>query len=263
MAHFYVYIYRTPDGIPRYVGKGYGNRFRAHFSKSANNGLRALVELYGKSLSVEKISENLSEVDAFALEQRLIAEYGREIDGGTLTNVSKGGSSGTYGRVIPSEERQRRKESMARPEVRAKMRLSHLGKPSGRRGQKASAETREKLRISHIGKIQDAAQIAKRVLKLRGKKRTAEYCAWISKRRSGEKRSTEARMNMSRAVRVRMRTEEWKAMQAKARSGFAEYLKSDHFAAVKAAHGDRMRQAWAARKQKAAGIAKESANSNT
>lgn len=262
MEHFYVYIYRTPDGVPRYIGKGYGKRFKSHFTKSSNKGLRALVEFYGKSLSVEKVAENLREVDAFALEQRLITEYGREIDGGTLTNVSKGGSSGTYGRVIPPDERQRRKEAMSRPEVREKQRLSHLGKPSGRLGMKASAETIEKLRISHLGKTQDVAQIAKRVLKLRGKKRTPEYLAWISERRRGEKRSAETRANMSASARARMRTEEWQSTQAKARAGFAEYLNSDRYVTDKAAHRDRMKQWWADRKRQATALTQECSNSH-
>lgn len=87
---YYVYAYirtrNTKNGIagtPYYIGKGCrGRAFGDH----------------GKRIAVPKdktkiifLERNLSEVGALALEKRMIAWYGRQIDGGILKNICEGG----------------------------------------------------------------------------------------------------------------------------------------------------------------------------
>jgi hypothetical protein len=90
---FYVYLLRRLDGRPCYVGKGKGERWR--HQRGRNEHLLNIIrqaKLLGKELPAEKIRENLSEDEAFALERKLIAFYGREDLGtGDLVNLTDGG----------------------------------------------------------------------------------------------------------------------------------------------------------------------------
>lgn len=194
---FYVYLISRPDGTPCYVGKGKGRRLNAHFNKPRNKHLAAIIALNGGRLPVRKIADEMPENEAYELEHFLIVEIGRKCDGGPLVNHSHGGLGGSAGRKQSDEERAMRREAMAKPETRERMRLSHAGKPSGRKGQKASPESIERLRLSHLGVPQSQETIDKRTAKLRGQKRTAEYCASVSINRTGEKRSPEACKRMS------------------------------------------------------------------
>lgn len=93
MADFYVYFLIDPrDGATFYVGKGRGDRIKAHAAEVRNgrwkNGAkcRRIADILSAGLCVvEHIhAADLSEGDAYALERRLI----REMDG--LTNISHG-----------------------------------------------------------------------------------------------------------------------------------------------------------------------------
>jgi len=66
-----------------------------------------------------------------------------------------------------------------KPEVKLKMRLSHIGKPSGNKGKKASEETRLKMRLSHLGQINTPEQRKKQsvLMKLEYKKGRRNYFA--------------------------------------------------------------------------------------
>ena len=76
---------------------------------------------------IEKVAENLSEEDAFALEKLLILQWGRKVDGGVLHNISEGGDQ-------PPSQKGKKKSA----ETRAKM-----GEASRRRW--ADAEMRERM----------------------------------------------------------------------------------------------------------------------
>lgn len=74
---FYVYKYVTEDGIPYYIGKGKGDRIRAK-----HKNVIVPEEKYR-----QYIQTDLSESEACDLENNLIREYGRKIDGGLLENI--------------------------------------------------------------------------------------------------------------------------------------------------------------------------------
>lgn len=202
VAKSYVYVYFRPNGVPCYVGKGTGRRWKAHQTRSCNPHLTAIIKAAGGELPVVKIREGLSNAEACETERAFIAAIGRDINGGPLVNMTDGGD-GPLGRRMPIEERQRRRDVMSSPEVRAKLSAAHMGKPSGYRGAVVTQETRARLRASHLGKVQSQETKDKRAASLRGQKRSPEWCARQSVIRTGEKRTDEARANMSRVKRAR------------------------------------------------------------
>jgi hypothetical protein len=91
---FYVYILFDWLGVPRYVGKGRGNRWINHERRSSANWMKdEFVErtwmILGDIPKV-KVSEQLSEHDAFAIELALIKAIGR-FPNGPLVNMTDGG----------------------------------------------------------------------------------------------------------------------------------------------------------------------------
>ena len=97
---YYVYLYRDPDGVPMYVGKGLGMRSHDHLKKSrrgknAFHDALSLLEAEGKSVTIEIVQENLTDKQAFTLERELIKDIGRRCVGtGSLYNHAKGGNGG-------------------------------------------------------------------------------------------------------------------------------------------------------------------------
>lgn len=105
---FYVYeLFDPRDGRVFYVGKGCGKRDTSHvyrarrgdFSNPAKSTTINEIEALGLSVGVRRVSEGLSERDAFRLERQQIAKYGIA----NLTNITPG-----------SETEADRAESMAK-----------------------------------------------------------------------------------------------------------------------------------------------------
>lgn len=214
---FYVYVYFRPNGVPCYVGKGRGRRWLAHLAKSPNRHLTAIIKASGGDLPILKIREGLTDSEAFLIEVAFINAIGRKANGGPLVNQTDGGD-GSAGRKMTTEEKRKRREILNRPETKEKMRISHLGKPSPRKGIKASQETCEKLRIASTGRVQSPETIAKRVDKTRGLKRTPEFGTESSKRQIGKKISDETRLKMSIAKKGYQQSEAHKAAIKKGRN---------------------------------------------
>ena len=88
--NYYVYQYIREDGSPYYIGKGKGNR--AYINNRSTP----------KPLEIDRIiliKENLTEEEAFDLECKLIALYGRkDLGTGILRNLTNGGE-GVSGRL--------------------------------------------------------------------------------------------------------------------------------------------------------------------
>lgn len=115
--NYYVYEYLRKDGTPYYVGKGKGSRW-----KQAHN---VVVPPRDR---VKFVATDLSELDAFALEEQLILEYGRkDLGTGILRNQTSGGEGATPG-----------------PEVRAKLSAVKLGKRPNNYGKKMSYKKNRK-----------------------------------------------------------------------------------------------------------------------
>jgi hypothetical protein len=87
---FYTYAYLRKDRYtPYYIGKGCGKRCYDGRGKNC-------VPPKNKSRIVI-IKNNLTEEEAFILEEKLISFWGRKCDGGVLLNISPGGSAPPVG----------------------------------------------------------------------------------------------------------------------------------------------------------------------
>ena len=69
---YYIYGLFRPTGIVCYIGKGKGSRFRAHFRRTHNLHLRAIIAQAGGELPVVIIRSDLTETEAFEIERALI-----------------------------------------------------------------------------------------------------------------------------------------------------------------------------------------------
>jgi hypothetical protein len=99
MKNYYVYKYLREDGTPYYVGKGKGNRAYLNGRSTPKPPQLDRIHL---------IKENLTEEEAFALERKLIAEYGRkDLGTGVLRNLTDGGE-GVSGRIANPESIKKR-----------------------------------------------------------------------------------------------------------------------------------------------------------
>lgn len=94
--NFYVYLYLRKDATPYYCGKGLGTRAWAEHRVHVPSNDRIVI-----------VAHNLLEEEAFILEKRLIAEYGRkDLGTGRLHNLTEGGG-GTSGRITKEITKQR------------------------------------------------------------------------------------------------------------------------------------------------------------
>lgn len=121
----YVYIVFRPSGLPCYVGKGHGSRWKRHDRKQKQNPhFAAILAQAGGELPVAVIRNGLTDFEACEIEVALIAAIGRETAGGPLVNMTDGGD-GTSGAVMTAEWREHRKnkavEVWQRPEYREKV----------------------------------------------------------------------------------------------------------------------------------------------
>lgn len=99
---YYVYLYLKPDRTPFYVGKGKDGRWKRHIREAKRdktrdknnlklNTIRKILKS-GQEPIVKFVDSNISEEQAFELEQFLISEIGRiDLGTGTLTNLTDGG----------------------------------------------------------------------------------------------------------------------------------------------------------------------------
>lgn len=119
---YYVYLYVKPDGTVFYVGKGKEDRYLHHLqeakkpkSKDKNklkiSTIRKILK-QGLEPDIRFIDKNLSEEQAFELEEFLISEIGRiDLGTGTLTNLTNGGE-GSSGVIVSEETRHKRRLKM-------------------------------------------------------------------------------------------------------------------------------------------------------
>ena len=99
MNHFYCYMYVDPaTGVPFYVGKGQRSRAWSYTAHSHNKWLMSKLDdirnNYKSKEFVVVVEENLTEEQAFEMEEELVNKYGKRFDGGILWNIADGGARG-------------------------------------------------------------------------------------------------------------------------------------------------------------------------
>jgi hypothetical protein len=140
MNDFYVYLHRkATNGEVFYVGKGKGKRCKDASGRSAY--WRRIVNKYG--LTIEFAKKNISEAEAFELEEFLIEFFGRaDLGKGKLINLTNGGD-GNSGRV-PHNKGKKMPEHL-----RVKLIGNDYGK--GNKGKIHSKESKKKMSDFKIG----------------------------------------------------------------------------------------------------------------
>jgi hypothetical protein len=90
MNNYYVYQYIREDGTPYYIGKGRNQRAWEPHKRANGSDMRPK-----DKERIQILKENLSEQEAFDLEDELILKYGRkDLGTGILANLSNGGRGG-------------------------------------------------------------------------------------------------------------------------------------------------------------------------
>ena len=98
LNNYYVYLHKTKEGTPFYVGKGKGNR--AWNKSNRNKDWQLLVDRIGE-YEVEIVNDKLSESQSLELEKNLISTIGIT----NLTNVlEEGYTSGESAEYLKAEE---------------------------------------------------------------------------------------------------------------------------------------------------------------
>lgn len=148
-ADYYVYMLSRPNCQPCYIGMGRKDRWKKHGIKARNPHLRNIIINAGGDIPRVKIQEGLTRDLAFELEVALIALIGREVNGGTLVNMSDGGDGGSTGMRHSEEWRAHRskkaKEVWSRPEYVALQSLKKIGNSNSKKPHKLSPEWRKEL----------------------------------------------------------------------------------------------------------------------
>ena len=151
MDIFYTYALRVDgDEYPFYVGKGKGDRAKAHMeprdlkAKSYKNNIISKAIREGKSILIDVYYRCLPEWLAFDMEKAYIAHFGRKDNGtGILTNLTDGGDgpSGT----IPKKK----KTSPFKGVPRSESAKANMRKP---RTVPRTREHTEKIRAKVLGR---------------------------------------------------------------------------------------------------------------
>ena len=135
---FYVYQYIDDSGLPYYVGKGSGNRIRANhlYTRVPSRDQRVIVK------------SGPTEQQAFELENQLIRQYGRKIDGGLLDNIKLNQWACATG-WSHSDETKKKISIKNTGKIRT---VEHKEKYSKAK-QLMTDETKEKIRQANLGKV--------------------------------------------------------------------------------------------------------------
>lgn len=181
---YYVYHIINPltDRI-FYVGKGTGSRCKQHltdkkeyaFNKRLNGYIRNLIDNNTPPI-ITKISENLTEQEAYELEEVEIKKYGRRgiDDEGILLNLLESGRPPAFkGEAHPWYGKRHTDESK-RKMSETKKELYKNGLITTCKGYKHTEEAKEKNRQAHLGKPRSKEAIEKTRKSNLGKKQT-EY----------------------------------------------------------------------------------------
>lgn len=170
MDKYYVYMYLHND-IPRYIGKGYGRRYRVQehlYDNTQNIVFKRFLNKYFNDIEVKFLIENVSDEEAKYWERFYIATIGRKINNsGPLLNLSAGGE-GTAGIKQRPEWIEKRQVARAlhnnfkhTEETKFKIKAARAKQVFPKDfalqfiGKKASEETKKKMSESHKKRYQE------------------------------------------------------------------------------------------------------------
>jgi NUMOD3 motif-containing protein len=203
----YVYIIFRPNGIPCYVGKGRGDRWKRTIQRAHNPHLTAIAKQAGGDLPLVKIRYGLTDQESSSIEMAFISAIGREENGGPLVNLTDGGE-GTSGAVMTQEWRKNRsakaKEMWKNPD-QIKRHADRMSGNSYRKGAQLTQEHRSKIAKSLIGNnrtlgfVHTEESRKNMSIAAKGRPKSLEHRAAIGRAHIGMKRSEESRKRMSAA----------------------------------------------------------------
>ena len=188
---YYVYEHYKPNcDEPFYVGKGHSRR--AHERRKRNLWWNNIVNKHG--LEIRFVAKNLSEMEAFWLENMCIKGWGRaNLGEGPLVNLTDGGEGGSG--WVPSTKYRKaaRKRNLANPPFLNKHHTNVTKKIIADKatGRKQSASTRLLKSKRAQGKNNS----------MYGRKRPIEWCLAHSKRIKGTKRTEESKTKQRNTIR--------------------------------------------------------------
>lgn len=234
---FYVYGLFRDEAMtdPFYIGKGYDRRINSHervSEKAKRHNIRknyTIDKLVKEIGFVPKkiISGDLSETEAFSLEIKLIAQYGRlDLGTGCLTNLSEGGTGASPSEETRAKIRAKRALQVCTAETRAKM-------SAAAKGRKHTAESRAKMSAAQKGHPPNPPESrARQAAAVRGRKHTDEARASMSRTRKGRKLSAAHAEAIARGLKGIKKSDEARARMSAANRG--KILSPEHRAAISA-----------------------------
>lgn len=214
---FFVYAHYKADdltGPPFYIGKGKGKRDK---SGRRNPYWKNISNKHG--FIVKRLAENLTENQAWDLEKKLIAEYGRLIDNtGCLCNLSDGGegASGVKHNNVTKEKWSKAKKGKTWEEIFGVEKANQIREQRKIKTKKHSEETKKKLSESKKGNKNP----------MYGKKLSDDHRKKLSEVRKGKpsptkgkKYSEETRLNYKKGAIIRSNDPEWRNNISRALTG--------------------------------------------
>jgi hypothetical protein len=205
---FYIYAHYKaddPNGLPFYIGKGKGKRDQ---SKHRNPYWKNISNKHG--FIVKRLAENLTEVEAWDLEKKLIAHYGRLYNNtGCLCNLSEGGegASGVIHTEVTKQKWSKAKQGKTWEEIFGTEKAAEMREQRKLNAKNHSDETKRKISESKKGSHNP----------MWGKKLSVEQRKKLSDLRKGKpspnkgkKYSESARLNYKQAAILRSNDPTWR-----------------------------------------------------
>jgi hypothetical protein len=214
---FYIYAHYKaddPDSPPFYIGKGKGKRDK---SGRRNPYWKNISNKHG--FIIKRLAENLTEQEAWDLEKKLIARYGRLVDNtGCLCNLSEGGegASGVIHSKATKEKWSKAKKGKTWEEIFGAEKAARIREQRKLRTRKHSDETKKKISESKKGSKNP----------MYGKKLSDEQRKKLSELRKGKpsptkgkKYSESTRQNYKKGAILRSNDPNWRNNISKALTG--------------------------------------------